>query len=515
MAVPKADVSHTIVPMKAGIIDDALPSSGRRVSAASLETNTSTVEYGHEPFETYQKRVKELCLSLWPDPPKRPRFERLLKTRVGKLLPFNGRGCPKDFLIDRLRGGGFNRIISIKVIDGNNANPLQLILRVPRFDDAKPEREVGLLRYIDQKTPIPVAKIHSCDFTSNNALESPYVIQHRISGQDLQRPSSGLDFPRLKFEQKCTVAREIGKVLRILQETKHSSPGRIEATEDANGAQTFTVKPFEVQLVALMDDSELDEASHAPSAPTYDSTLEFFESQFARWKGVAMGISDLKVTYMERLGAATSQMHTAGYFGNHTYSLCHLDLNPRNIMTRMEADQSLTLTGILDWDDSVFAPSFLGCAPSTWLWAWKRWADDPEDKNIAKDPPATIEEQQLKDIWEEAVGPDFLPYAYEKGYRLARQLFQWAIHGIHSTWEMKAADKFLEEWAAIRPQEMPAIPRVLAVDVDSWSTESEGAKDADECSDGESLSVVSAQEQLEQANQTDTVENADSGQKSG
>ena len=460
MTVPGVDVSHTTGPMQKDSIDAVSPGSVRRLSVASVETNTSTVEFGHEPFETYQKCVKELCLSIWPDSPRRPRFERLLKTRVGKLLPFKGRGCPKDFLIDRLRGGRFNRIISIKVIDGNNANPLQLILRVPRFDDAKPEREVGLLRYIDQKYPIPVAKIHSCDFTSNNALDSPYVIQYRIPGQDLQRPSSGLDFPNLSFEQKCTVAREIGKVLRTLQETNHSSPGRIEATDDPNGTQLFSVKPFEVQLVALMDDSELDEASHAPSAPTYDSTLDFFESQFARWKSVAMGISDLKVTYMERLAAATSQMHTAGYLGDNRYSICHLDLIPRNIMTSVEADQSLTLTGVLDWDYAVFAPSFLGCAPSMWLWAWKRWADDPEDESIAKDPPATIEEQQLKRIWEEAVGPDFLPYAYEKGYRLARQLFQWAIHGIHSTWEMKAADTFLDEWAAIRPQHMPCIPRV-------------------------------------------------------
>lgn len=65
--------------------------------------------------------------------------------------------------------------------------------------DAKPEREVGILRYVAQHTSIPVAKIRTSDFTSDSALKSPYVIQYQIPGNDLQRPASGFDYPNLNL----------------------------------------------------------------------------------------------------------------------------------------------------------------------------------------------------------------------------------------------------------------------------------------------------------------------------
>ena len=444
-------------------------------SLVSVETNTSTIEFGHEPFETYQLRVKELCSMLWNTYPERSRLNRLLGTRVVERL----RGTrivqswlqapPKDFLINRLRGGGFNRIIAINVVDSNKVHSIPFILRVPRFDDAKPERELAPLRYVGQHTSIPVAKVHKYDFTSNNPLDSPYVIQHRIAGNDLQHPTSGSDFPNLSFDQKCIIARDVGQVLRALQATSHPSPGRIEAMSKAGGTQSFTIRPFEVKMNPLMDDSEVDEFSHSASVPSYQSTLEFFMSQFARWKDTAMGISDLKVLYMDRLTAATSQMHAAGYLGDNKNSLCHLDLNgaPRNIMADIDNDKVIKITGILDWDGAIFAPQFIGCAPSFWLWTWDSWVNDPEDESMANYLPANSQERKLKHVWEEAVGSDFLRYAYKTEYRLARRLFKWALEGIHSTWEMDAADTFLDDWATIRPEDMPHIERVRTVNSDS------------------------------------------------
>lgn len=472
---------------------EIVPISPTKSASGSVKTETSTIEFGHEPYETYQQRVKDLCRSLWPDSARRLRVNSLLSGRVVGLLhgtKFLQSVWPaREFSIERLRGGGFNRVIAITITSTNRQEPTRLILRVPRFDDAKPEREVGILRYVAQHTSIPVAKIRNSDFTSDNALESPYVIQYRIPGNDLQRPSSGLDYPSLSFQQQCTIAREFGAVLRKLLETNNSTPGRIEASGCQENFPVFKIRPFEVKLNPLMDDSELDEASHAASVPLHDTTLAFFESQFERWRDAALDSNPLKVLYMNKLSAAASQLHEAGYLGNGQNSLCHLDLNgaPRNVMARINTDERLAITGILDWDDAIFAPRFVGCAPSMWLWQWDRWVDDPEDESMANDTPTCPKKQELKRIWEEAVGPEFVQMAYALGYRLARRLFQWALNGIHSTWEMKAADEWLDDWAAIRPENTPQIKRVLRADVDSWSL----------ATDSDQESHVEAEEQQE------------------
>lgn len=474
-------------PGKDTSLNDDPPRSSRKSSNAceSAKTNTSTIEFEHEAFETYITRVKELCHSIWPDPPNKSRLMSILSKRVGasrrgqKLFRSILRSQPKTFHIDRLRGGGFNRIIGIDIIDPNKPKeePERLILRVPRFEDAKPEREVAVLHYGSQHTTLPVPKIKSLDFTKDNSLNSPYVVNYRIPGHDLQHLGSGFDYPNLSHKQQCTVATEFAKALLQLQATTNAAPGWIEAASNGDGSHTFSVRPFEVSSEPSKIDGKLDELSHATNAPAFKSTLDFCLSQFQRWKDA--GSNDmLKVMYMDRLSAVATQMATAGYLGDNRYTLCHLDLiqSPRNIMVKVALDQSLTISGLLDWDDAVFLPSFVGCVLPTWIWAWEGQIDD--DENINDDEPVIDENKELQRLFEDAAGPKVVHQGRETGFRLARRIIPWALHGIHTTWTMKAADALIDDWAVYRPSEMPHIKRVLKADPDSYSlesTESEGS----------------------------------------
>ena len=114
--------------------------------------------------------------------------------------------------------------------------------------------------------------------------------------------------------------------------------------------------------------------------------------------------------HYDRLAKATDQMSGLGY----ETCLCHLDLNtaPRNIMADFDKDNpdDLEITGILDWDSAIFAPRFVGCAPPMWIWVWN--SEEDEDERYAEDIPPTPEQQELKRIFEETVGFDFLYYAY-------------------------------------------------------------------------------------------------------
>ena len=73
----------------------------------------------------------------------------------------------------------------------------ELILRTPRFEDARPDREVAALECVQDRTDIPVATVVAKDFTSN-VLGKPLVIQNRISDKDLQ-----IAWDYLSHEQRC------------------------------------------------------------------------------------------------------------------------------------------------------------------------------------------------------------------------------------------------------------------------------------------------------------------------
>lgn len=463
--------------------DNVTPRSEKADSCKSEKSNdsnvsfTSTVEYSQTPFDQYIHQVKELCNLLWPPSPiisqdvRASRAERLLgRNRVtGILLPKRSRSVrasapPKEFLIERLRGGGFNRIIGITVKHSTGEEPTQLILRVPRFDDARRDREVAVLRFISQYTSIPVPEVKYMDFTSDNPLKKSYVIQNRIPGHDLQG-ANGFGYLSLNHEQKCTFAREFALLLRELHGLMHPFPGFIEHSADSGNDQNFTVRPFELQTIHGYE-PEVDLNTKLPffqvrpfvkdwkppGMPTREQTTYYFMSvQFGRWKALelrsdpsTMGWSKL----YDRLATMADQMDELGFLGSDLNCLCHLDLlgAPRNIMADIKPDGRLSITSILDWDDAVFAPKFVGCAPPMWLWAWD---EEEEDEKHANDTPLDPGDQEIKRLFEDTIGDSFLSYAYKPEYRLARELFRFAKAGITSTTEMEEVDELLKEWAGI------------------------------------------------------------------
>lgn len=458
------------------------PSSSRSKRASNSSTSfTSTVEYSQTPFNQYAHQVKELCHLLWNPTPKvsqevkTSRIERLFggaNNRVaGVLLPKKSRPTqasvlPKDFVIDRLRGGGFNRVIGITIKHSNDEEPTQLILRVPRFEDTRPDREVAVLHFIRQYTSIPVPEVKHSDFTNENPLKQCYVIHNRIPGHDLQESTKPTFYLNLNHEQKCTFAKEFALLLLELHSIMHPFPGLIEASADRDNDRGFTVRPYDLETISGYE-PEVDlntklpffqvrpfvENWKPPKIPPFEQTTYYFMlAQFGRWKALELRCDPVTIGWSkqyDRLATMAVQMDELGFLGNDLNCLCHLDLlgAPRNIMVDIKSDGSLRITGILDWDSAVFAPMFVGCAPPMWLWSWN--AEEDEDEVHANDMPLNLGDQAIKRLFEETVGDVFLSYAYKPEYRLARTLFQFAKSGIRSTTEMEEVDELLKEWAGI------------------------------------------------------------------
>ena len=429
-------------------------------SSISTDSRTSTLKYSQEPFDQYRVRVKALCHILWPYESRLSTPERRVSSiaksrildavRVKKLRRFLSPMFEKEFCIERLAGGTYNRIVAIKVKDDGTNDSRNFVLRIPRpqmADFGYIEREVAILRYVRQETSLPVADIISFDATAKNPLESGYVVQSRLPGVSLHTI-----WDELTHEQRCTVAEETGQVILALQSVKSSKSGIVEAASVDDGTQKFSVRPFDIK--SPYDDDwkakiPLHVSDEGDDALT-QTPLEWFGTQFGRWLAHELLESPAQILYWDyqfRFVQVAKQMDSLGILGDGENCLCHFDLAARNIMVQIQPNGSLTISGIVDWDSAAFAPKFVSCAPPSWLWTNQKYYDAEESE--ASSTPSTPEQEHLKEVFDDMVGFDWTWLAYRPEYRLARELFYFAQHGLPDGEAAKKADKLLREWAAL------------------------------------------------------------------
>ena len=473
-----ASAKRAFAPGSVSVMDhqDLEPSSPRGSTDCSRSTvsQTSTEEYCQIPFEEFSLQIKQLCEFLWGPHPYPGSIEDSLSqidsqsARSAEPSGFN------EFVLEKMKGGGFNRVIGIDVTDSWNqtADINRFVLRVPRFEHARLDRDVAALRFVHKYTSIPVPEVVLYDFTKANPLDSPYIVQTRVPGHDLQANPGPNYYPNLSHRQKCTVAKELGRILREIQSVEHSSPGLIEAASDNGSCQDYIIRHLDISSLSYIEEEPdlttklsffqpcvygvSQSTSEEPSVQRRSfekSTYYFLLVQFGRLRASQLRRDPAMIGWCddyERLVTMAKQMNDLDLLGDGRNCLCHLDLNtaPRNIMAKIGSDKSLAITGILDWDSAIFAPRFAGCVPPMWIWAWAP-DDEDEDELHADDTPTTPEQQELKRLFEEAVGPTFLEFAYRPEYRLARTLLQFAIYGIRSSEDVKEVNSLLDDWAAM------------------------------------------------------------------
>lgn len=122
-------------------------------------------------------------------------------------------------------------------------------------------------------------------------------------------------------------------------------------------------------------------------------------------------------------------------------------------MVLTPSDTSLQVTGILDWDEAIFAPKFRNCQPPRWLWDDDR--QNAVDMDNYETPGANMTladpgQVELKCMFEENAGSEYCRLAYEPQYRWLRGLFKVAHEGSMSSETWHISEKVMEEWALRR-----------------------------------------------------------------
>jgi len=418
------------------------PEDDDELDQSDAVSDSSTLVYDHEAFDTFRHRVADFALTLWDG------------------------AKASDFEVTRMSGGGFNRVIGItRTIpkqqkslfsssfkrlwtfiangfikmrhDSCQTVYLGYILRIPRFDAAQLDRDVAALRYVQKLGSIPVPDVVAFDETPNNKLGSPYMLQNRLPGTDLLHT-----FPGLDHDQKCRVAKELGQVFKAMLSKKCAVAGRFTLPKTVSSSEDDS---DQISVEPLFQ-SELpigDQVKH--NLGTKEMLTRLFEKRKRGFEDIS---NNFEAGYMTRFSAMAMELDVEGWFANNEISMCHLDFEPRNILIDItKVAPHPIISGILDWDSAALAPSFMSCKPPLWIWAWAD--DEDEDERKANDEPPTEAGKVLKRTFEQAAGPEFTRYAYPLAYRLARRLrlLRFAMDEMRSTEDFNEADAMLEEWA--------------------------------------------------------------------
>ncbi|KAK0610550.1 hypothetical protein B0T17DRAFT_544888 [Bombardia bombarda] len=403
--------------------------------AGSVVSQSLTVEWEHEPFGTFQSRVLGLALGkIWPD------------------------AHSDEVVVDRMRGGGYNRIIGLarQYRDGSET---QYILRIPRLDEARVSDDIAVLRFVQQNTKIPVPEVVLFDDTEDNAIGRQYSLQNRIGGTV---PASA--FLKLSHQQRCRFASEFGAIYRQMLSVRSRVAGKLVLMAKENGGSSgrsletsvICVEPFGPEESKIIKPY----GEPAPSEPIHEILTRVFSAQKADLQ--KEGDHHIHhINLLDRFLDMVSELHAGGWFSDQHYSLVHLDLAPRNILVNRRKDISIRLPiiyAVLDWDSAVLAPPFLACAPPAWIWNFRAWqseddSDSDSDERTADNVALTAEERQLKILFEIAAGREYKRLAYKSAYRLARRLVRIVVEGMRYAEDVYEAQAMVEEWEGLDDKE--------------------------------------------------------------
>ncbi|KAF2109362.1 hypothetical protein BDV96DRAFT_651799 [Lophiotrema nucula] len=410
-------------------------------------STTSTVIYqylGHEPFATYQNKVKALCQEIWPS----------LK--------------PEAFTVERRAGREENRIIKITTDFSRKIEPRwlrclngalmfagyeewvdppkrgQFVIRIPRKESPWFNYEVGINEWVAEETGIPAPLTVKFQRLQNNKIGKPYVIQRFIRGRPLENTFYDLD-----YNQRVLIARDLGRamVTMIQPEASSPAPGFLDTeTYMKNGWTKNNVQPLELDVPFR---GVYQNPAHARAFPSkQQTTLMFLKSQISRQREYDL-IRGYRGDFWRGAEQVVEHLDDLEWFDDDRYCLTHLDLGPHNIICGKHPHTgNLTVRLIEDWDLAIFAPMWLSLTPPSWLWTPE--GEEPDEAK-ANNFQTDRDLQAIKDAFEENFDETGWAYMYTPPSRIARVICRLAILSINSKEDYMALHHALSEWNELYP----------------------------------------------------------------
>ncbi|TDL14764.1 hypothetical protein BD410DRAFT_796960 [Rickenella mellea] len=409
----KSVLSHHSHAKNTGIVDDdetAPPSESDSNSDVSDDTEaseTSTIMYSQESFETYKDRVTLLLASLLPQTIASPPT------------------------INRLQGGSYNRVVGITLTSTcpeiqNKSQDEELILRVPRdVDDVNVACRARVLIQLRKAGTVPVPEVLFYDATRNNALDSPYIIMRRIEGEGLDSA-----LKKMNHQERLGVAREMAKLLAQMYSTPVPPDiGPLCASDDS----------LEIGRFTRHGTFEYPTPDYSPPS----TLLAFCQTRFTEHANGAIDLTNTSLSQLyhriRRASKTFLRMHGYSSSKFRRYVIHHRDLVARHVLVKRVSVHSTPpstetyewkITGILDWDECEVAPALISFSCPGWLWRQPYKGPSPDSfQGIDCDPDAAALNEEYEEIKQvflreiEVLLPGFVDVVRKRKQTSVKKLF--------------------------------------------------------------------------------------------
>ncbi|KAF5868870.1 uncharacterized protein Bfra_011835 [Botrytis fragariae] len=396
-----------------------VPESIKSSSSEVIRGSGSTCDWDdQEPFGTYKHKIIQLCHDLGLGEPSR---------------------------IERMLGGSFNRVVCLSLPSKGNQD---YVLRIPRNLDTNESTrdQVGILHYLAPLMPVPA--VVAFDSTSDNAIGRPYILQEKLKGVN-----AGSVYYGLPSDEKMQFVKLIADIIEKLNNLKIDRPGQLVAGPSIPSIshEPLTI-PTDIEVTGyrFSPHDALEVMSSQKNQPLSSLLVSIFEER----KTADEDFMDIQ---WNKLLKITDEMKTAGLFSNNdTHCVVwHWDLAFRNIMVEKQSNGQWTLTGVLDWDGLLSAPSVMTRAPPVWLWIEEndrssKWHEGLGNNDIQPARELTMEELVLKASFEQILqraDQNYMADAYGRGVWI-RRLVKFALEGFGQSSHYVMLQVLVREWEA-------------------------------------------------------------------
>lgn len=306
-------------------------------------------------------------------------FEPEILREVGRFMMKHRGGVAKE--LTNPVAGAFNACLEMKFADGS------AIIRFPQpgnssFPEDKLRNEVAIMRYIAEKTAIPVPFVLHYGMTDEGpAGMGPFILMDYI--RHANNMTDELNTPSFKKEDRPILNPHIpeaklrlayGQMADILLQLSRSSfsqIGSIEELEDGNWSVTkrpLTFNMNELVSVGNFPPSKLPNTVFQTSSSYFAALADMnFIHLSTQRNDVIDSAQDCRRKYVARY--LFRRLISKGQFpsvlepGPKPFKLFCDDLRPTNVLL----DDGGGIAGVIDWEFSYAAPPEFSNSPPWWL----------------------------------------------------------------------------------------------------------------------------------------------------
>lgn len=223
----------------------------------------------------------------------------------------------------------------------SSINPPDCIARFSRSNGYSPSSEhsaIATMRYVSQKTKIPVPKIYHISTEPESAsVGAPFVLMQRMPGVHLYKFWDQIDIP-----EKLSVVRQIAVVVAELGSLQFGQIGTLAEARDGDGVVLRGIENHAVPG---------DRKPRGPWASVED------------WLATFIGPEEggrAAITSSSHLTSIRHKLHTFLTSRSEDpsfrppFGLLHTDFDAQNLLFTRPPDAKLT--AVIDWDNSHTAP---------------------------------------------------------------------------------------------------------------------------------------------------------------